>query len=403
MAAFKYLAFDASGQQVAGIVDSESARAARQVLRERGLFPTEVTDLARLRSGPRRRLFRPRLRDSDLCLVTRQWATLLASGLTMEQSLSALIEQAENVVVRDILAGVRAEILAGHSLRMALDQFAEQIPVIYRASVAAGEKSGELSPIMVQLADHLERRQALRQKTLQALLYPIIVASVALLVVIGLMTYVVPSVVSVFQQGKQSLPFLTRAMITLSTLLREWGWLMAVIAVGGGVIARYAFRDEELRRRWHSRLMRAPFVGRYLRTLDSARFASTLSILVGSGVPLLAALEAGREVMILLPMRDAIAHAVGRVREGMGLARALAQAGQFPPLLIHMIASGEATGQLSALLDRAAKLQEADVENRTVVLTTLMEPILLLSMGAVVLLIVLAVMQPIIEINQLIR
>jgi general secretion pathway protein F len=192
-------------------------------------------------------------------------------------------------------------------------------------------------------------------------------------------------------------------MITLSTLLREWGWLMAVIAVGGGVVARYAFRDEELRRRWHSRLMGAPFVGRYLRTLDSARFASTLSILVGSGVPLLAALEAGREVMILLPMRDAIAHAVGRVREGMGLARALAQAGQFPPLLIHMIASGEATGQLSALLDRAAKLQEADVENRTVVLTTLMEPILLLSMGAVVLLIVLAVMQPIIEINQLIR
>lgn len=403
MAAFKYLAFDATGKQAAGIVDAESARAARQVLRERGLFPTEVTDLARLRSNRRRRLFRPRLRDSNLCLVTRQWATLLESGLTMEQSLSALIEQAENVVVRDILAGVRGEILAGHSLRSALDQFAEQIPVIYRASIAAGEKSGELSPIMVQLADHLERRQALRQKTLQALLYPVIVASVAFLVVIGLMTYVVPSVVSVFQQGKQSLPWLTRAMITSSTLLREWGWLMAVIAVGGGVIARYAFRDEDLRRRWHSRLLRVPFVGRYLRTLDSARFASTLSILVGSGVPLLAALEAGREVMILLPMRDAIAHAVGRVREGMGLARALAQSGQFPPLLIHMIASGEATGQLSALLDRAAKLQEADVENRTVVLTTLMEPVLLLSMGGVVLLIVLAVMQPIIEINQLIR
>jgi general secretion pathway protein F len=356
-----------------------------------------------MRSNSRRRLFRPRLRDSDLCLVTRQWATLLASGLTMEQSLSALIEQAENVVVRDILAGVRGEILAGHSLRSALDQFAEQIPVIYRASIAAGEKSGELSPIMVQLADHLERRQALRQKTLQALLYPVIVASVAFLVVIGLMTYVIPSVVSVFQQGKQSLPWLTRAMITLSTLLREWGWLMAVIAIAGGVIARYAFRDEDLRRRWHSRLLRVPFVGRYLRTLDSARFASTLSILVGSGVPLLAALEAGREVMILLPMRDAIAHAVGRVREGMGLARALAQAGQFPPLLIHMIASGEATGQLSALLDRAAKLQEADVENRTVVLTTLMEPILLLSMGGIFLVIVLAVMQPIIEINQLIR
>jgi general secretion pathway protein F len=402
MAAFRYRAFDVNGKEMAGIIDAESGRAARQVLRDRGLFPIDVVDLASSR-GQRRSVLRARMSESDLCLATRQWATLLASGLTMEQSLSALIEQADNEAVREVLAGVRAEILAGHSLRAALDQFAGQVPVIYRASVAAGEKSGELATIMVQLADHLERRRALRQKTWQALLYPAIVATVAMLVVIGLMTYVIPSVVTVFQQGKQSLPWLTRIMMVASSLLREWGWLFAAVVIGAGVLARYALRSEDLRRRWHSRVLRMPFLGRYLRTLDSTRFASTLAILVGSGVPLLAALEAGREVMALVPMRDAIGQAIGRVREGMGLARALKQTAQFPPLLVHMIASGEATGQLASLLDRAAKLQQADLENRTAVLTTLLEPALLLGMGGGVLLIVLAVMQPIIELNQLIR
>jgi general secretion pathway protein F len=402
MAAFRFRAYDASGKETGGIVDAESGRAARQALLDRGLFPAEVIDLTSSRAH-RREFFRPRMRESDLCLATRQWATLLESGLTMEQSLSALIEQAESAAVGEVLAGVRAEILAGHSLRSALDQFAGQIPMIYRASVAAGEKSGELATIMVQLADHLERRQALRQKTLQALLYPAIVAAIALLVVIGLMTYVIPSVVTVFQQGRQSLPWLTRAMMATSSLLREWGWLLGITLAGVLWIARQALQHEHVLRRWHSWLLRIPFLGRYLRTLDSTRFASTLAILVGSGVPLLVALEAGREVMVSVPLRDGIGRVISRVREGMSLARALKQTAQFPPLLVHMIASGEATGQLSSLLDRAARLQQADLENRTTVLMTLLEPILLLGMGCGVLLIVLAVMQPLIDMNQLIR
>jgi len=222
-------------------------------------------------------------------------------------------------------------------------------------------------------------------------------------VVIGLMTYVVPQVVAVFQQGKQTLPWLTRALIAVSAFLRGFGWLLGLGFVGGLFAGRQALRREELRRRWDARLLRLPVFGRHLRSLDATRFASTLAILVGSGVPLLAALDAGRQVVVRLPLQDAVAEAADRVREGMSLARALGQTKQFPALLVHMIASGEATGQLRQLLERAARLQQAELENRTAVLTSLMEPLLLLTMGGIVLVIVLAVMQPIIEINHLMR
>jgi general secretion pathway protein F len=298
---------------------------------------------------------------------------------------------------------VRSEVLSGYSLRAGLDRFPESFPIIYRASIAAGEKSGEIATVMMQLADHLERTDALRQKTLQSLLYPLIVATVAFIVVIGLMTYVVPQVVTVFQQGKQELPFLTQALILVSGALRQWGWLVVLISVTAFVIARYALQREEFRRRWDAYLLRLPMIGKHLRTLDATRFASTLAILVGSGVPLLAALDAGRQVIVRLPLQDAVGWVSDRVREGMPLAKALGQSRQFPPLLVHMIASGEATGQLQVLLERAARLQQAELENRTAVMTTLMEPMLLLTMGGVVLLIVLAVMQPIIEINHLLR
>jgi general secretion pathway protein F len=404
MAAFNYRALDADGKESAGIVDAESGYAARSVLRSRGLFPLEVADVAQSKPGTSRRRFgATNLRESELCLLTRQWSTLLSSGLTMEQSLSALIDQAERETVRQVMAGVRGEILGGYSLRAGLDRYAGSFPMIYRASVAAGEKSGELATVMMQLADYLEQRSSLRQKTLQALLYPLIVGVVATLVVIGLMTYVVPQVVAVFQQGKQALPWLTRALIFVSAALRQYGWVLFGLIVAGIAGLRYALRNEDLRRRWDARLLALPVLGRHLRALDATRFASTLAILVGSGVPLLAALDAGRQVVTRLPLQDAIAEASERVREGMPLAKALGQTRRFPALLIHMIASGEATGQLRTLLERAARLQQAELENRTAVLTSLMEPLLLLFMGGIVLIIVLAVMQPIIEINQLMR
>jgi general secretion pathway protein F len=256
---------------------------------------------------------------------------------------------------------------------------------------------------MLQLADYLERSHALRIKTLQSLLYPAIVAGVALLVIIGLMTYVVPQVVQVFQHGKQALPPLTRALIAVSALLRDWGWLL-ILAIGcGEYLRRRLLRRPALRYRWDAWWLGFPVLGRHLRTLEATRFASTLAILSGSGVPLLAALEAGRQVIHRLPMADAVAIASERVREGQALSRALGASRQFPPLLIHMIANGEATGRVGELLERAARLQQSELENRTVALTALLEPVLLLTMGGFVMLIVLAVMQPIIEINTLLK
>ncbi|MBU1235249.1 MAG: type II secretion system inner membrane protein GspF [Gammaproteobacteria bacterium] len=402
MTAFRYRALDDTGKKTAGVVEAESAREARAILRDRGWFPMDIEDFSGRRSFSFGSFGRG-LRAAELCLLTRQWATLLISGLTMEQSLTTMIEQAEREAVRGVLTGLRREIVGGASLRAALERFPVDFPAIYRASVAAGEKSGELSKVMLQLADHLEQRSALRQKTIQALVYPVLVASVAMLVVIGLMTYVVPSVVSVFQQGRQELPWLTRALIAISAFIREWGWLVLLAMIGAGFGLRLAFRDEGFRMRWDTRLLGLPVLGPYLRNLDATRFASTLSILASSGVPLLEALEACSRVVVRLPLVAAIGKASGQVREGMPLSRALMQTRQFPPILVHMIASGEATGRLGALLERAAQLQQADVENRTAMFTVLIEPIMLLTMGGLVLLIVLAVMQPIIELNVLIH
>ena len=291
MPAYRFEALDAAGKEAAGVIEADTGKAARGLLRERGLYPLEVASVAHSAAG--NRTVRRKLRDADLTLLTRQWATLLASGLTVEQALAALIEQAETEGTRQLLAGVRSEILAGYSLRAALDRYPQAFSTLYRASVAAGEKSGELAKVMNQLADYLDRSHALRTKTLQALLYPAIVAGVALLVIVGLMTYVVPQVVSVFQQGKQALPLLTRSLIVVSTLLREWGWLMVLALAGAFFTGRAALRDTSVRRRWDAWLLGLPVLGRHLRTLDATRFASTLAILAGSGVPLLAALEAG--------------------------------------------------------------------------------------------------------------
>ncbi|WP_079432921.1 type II secretion system inner membrane protein GspF [Zoogloea sp. LCSB751] len=401
MTAFRYRALDAAGKESAGVLEADTGKAARGLLRERGLFPLEVASVAQGSGGAK--VARRKLKDADLTLLTRQWATLLASGLTVEQALAALIEQAETEATRQLLAGVRSEILSGYSLRAALDRYPQAFSTLYRASVAAGEKSGELAKVMTELADYLDRSNALRTKTLQALLYPAIVASVALMVIIGLMTYVVPQVVSVFQQSKQALPLLTRSLIVVSAVLREWGWLMILAIIGAILAARGALRDTAVKRRWDAWLLRLPVLGRHLRTLDATRFASTLSILAGSGVPLLAALDAGRQVISRLPLADAVGVAAERVREGQPLSRALGASHQFPPLLIHMLANGEATGRIDELLDRAARLQQAELENRTATLTALLEPILLLMMGGFVLLIVMAVMQPIIEINTLMK
>ncbi|MBK9614748.1 MAG: type II secretion system inner membrane protein GspF [Uliginosibacterium sp.] len=399
MAAFSYRALDSSGLQANGNLEAENARQARAMLRDRGLFPVSIEAVTRNESDTRK----TRLGASELCLITRQFSALLSSGLTVEQALAALVEQADSKGARLILAGVRSDVMSGHSLRAALDRFGHAFPPIYRASVAAGEKSGQLATVMTQLAEYIERQDSLRRKTMQALLYPLIVAIVALLVVVGLMTFVVPQVIEVFQHSKQTLPLLTRALVFVSAVLRAYGWLMALGLVGLVLAFRYALRDDAIRHRWDARLLSQPLIGKHLCALDTSRFASTLAILVSSGVPLLSALDAGRQVITRLPLRFAVSQAADRVREGSSLSAALRQTRAFPPLLAHMAASGEATGELASMLSRCAHLQQNEVETRTSTLTTILEPLLLLVMGGTVLLIVLAVMQPIISMNTLVK
>jgi len=302
-----------------------------------------------------------------------------------------------------VLGGVRAEVLAGHSLHAALGRFEDVFPPIYRALVNAGEKSGELPKLLARLADYLESSQATRQKILQALLYPMIVVAVAFAVITGLVTYVVPQIVGVFTQSKQSLPLLTQGLILVSDGLRAGGLWLAAGAVAGFFLLRRALRNDALKLRWHARLLKLPLLGRFLRTMNSARFASTMAILVGSGVPLLAALEAAKGVIGNLVLRRSVEQAIGMVREGTPLHRALAAERVFPPLLIHLVASGEASGTLDQMLARAAQQQQMELDHRTALALGLFEPMLILLMGGLVLLIVLAVLLPIININLLLR
>jgi general secretion pathway protein F len=336
-------------------------------------------------------------------VLTRQLATLLESGLTLEQALNALIEEANAPIVREVLAGVRTEITAGLSLAAALGAYERSFPDYYRALVHGGEESGALPTVLQHLADYLDARQALQQKTGLALLYPALVTVVAILIVAGLLVYVVPQVVQVFQQSRQALPWLTRALIALSDFLRgSWPYLAIALIAGAGA-ARLALNHDAARRRWHAFLLRVPGLGPLVSGVNTSRFASTLAILVRGGVPLLTALASAARVITNTVLRAAVERAVERVREGASLARALGETRAFPALLTHLVANGEASGKLEQMLERAAFLETQALERRLAVFLTLLEPALILVMGGIVLLIVLAILLPIIEINQLVR
>lgn len=405
MAGFKYQAITHDGRIQKGVLEVDNARQARLQLREQGLIPLAVDALAqepgKLRAGMRP--FRARLSGAELNLITRQLATLFDAGLTVEQAFTALIEQADTPQQQHILAGVRSEVLAGSSLARALAQFPAVFPELYRTLVNAGEQSGQLSRVLLRLADYLETRQLLLQKVLLAVTYPAVVSVTALCIVIGLMTYVVPQVVQVFENSQQVLPWLTRALIGVSDFMRLTGlyWLATLVAAAW--LARRALRNPQRRYALHTQLLRLPLVGRLIRSVNAARFASTLAILVGSRVPLLTALQAGAGVVSNLPMKHALEETQRRVREGAPLSRALGVSKLFPPLLVHMIASGEASGRLDEMLERAAVQQSGEVENRLATLTSLFEPVLILFMGVLVLVIVMAMLLPIFEMNQLIK
>ena len=406
MPAFRYEAIDANGKSVKGVLTADSARLARSDLRARGLLPVNVDGISQQSDASGKfggRFFAERLGSEELALFTRQLASLLEASLSLEQSLTVLLEQAERTYTRDLIAAIRSDVMAGSSLSNALNSHQRTFTDIYRALVAAGEHSGQLTRVLSRLADYIERRNNLVHKIRLAFTYPAIVTIVAIVVVIFLLTYVVPQIVSVFANTKQKLPLLTVIMLALSDFVRSYGWLVAIAGLGGFIAWRIALRNPPMRMRWHAWLLTAPLYGKFERSLNTSRFASTLAITTGAGVPILQALETSRETLSNVALQEQVEDVAGRVREGASLARALAQHKHFPPMLVHMIRVGESTGELPAMLARAASEQEQALERRAMVLASLLEPVLILGMGVMVLFIVLAVLMPVIEINQFVR
>jgi general secretion pathway protein F len=405
MSAFRYEAINLAGKTLKGVLEADSARAGRTQLRGLGLTPL-VVELAtsRLQGERSRRLGVGRkLSQREQAILTRQLASLLIAGLPLDETLSVLSEQAERDYIRELMASIRGEVIGGHSFANALEQHPRDFPDIYRALVAAGEHTGKLGTVLSRLADYIEQSNALKQKILLAFTYPAVVTFIAFGIVTFLLSYVVPQVANVFTSTKQALPFLTVAMLALSDYVRHWWWA-TLIAVGvlvwivHGVLARPGPRLSF--DRW---LLTAPLAGRIVRGYNTVRFASTLGILTAAGVPILRALQAAGETLGNRAMLASIQDAIVRVREGTSLSRALGNTKTFPPVLVHLIRSGEATGDVTTMLDRASDGESRELERRTMFLTSLLEPLLILAMGGVVLVIVLAVMMPIIELNNMVQ
>ncbi len=404
MPAYQYAALDAKGRQRKGLIEADTPRLARQSLRERGLNPLGVEEVGANQERDRgRRMWGLRISATDLALITRQMATLVGSSLPVEEALGAVARQADRARLGGLMLAVRTRVLEGHTLATALGDFPQVFPELYRATVAAGEQSGHLEVVFERLADYTEARQQMRQKIGLALFYPLLLTGVAVLVVAGLLTYVVPQVVQVFSSLNQQLPALTRGLIALSDFLRQNGWLLLTVLAGGVVAWVLALRRVGFKRQTHQILLRLPLIARLVRGANTARFARTFSILMASGVPVLEALRISSQVLSNLPMREALEQATARVKEGASLNKAISASGYFPPMTVQLIASGEASGRLENMLERAAVQQERETETLIAALLGIFEPMLILVMGGVVLVIVLAILLPIFDLNQLVH
>jgi general secretion pathway protein F len=406
MGAFEYTALDTGGRERKGVLEGDTPRQVRQLLRERQLLPVSVTEVAQKEAATQKKTFTLSKRGvsaSDLALFTRQLATLVRAGLPLEESLLAVSQQTEKPRVQSIVLGVRSRVMEGHTLADGLAEFPRVFPEIYRATVSAGEQSGHLDTILERLADYTENREQMRQKILGAMLYPIVLTVMCFGIVSGLLVYVVPKVVEVFESSKAKLPFITQVLITVSDFFRVYGIYLVIVLVLVGFGFNRWLRNPAARRTYHRLQLRMPLVGKLARGFNTARFTRTLSILSGSSVPVLEALRIAGDVVTNLPMRDAVVDAAARVREGAPIGRSLAQSKLFPPMTIHLISSGESSGELEAMLERAAVSQERELDALLAALVGLLGPLLIVTMGLFVMGIVFAMLLPIFELNNLIR
>lgn len=404
MGAFEYTAMDASGRERKGVLEGDTPRQVRQLLRDQNLLPVTVNEVANRERREKRAAFSMGrgVSAADLSLLTRQLATLVRSGLPLDEALQAVSEQTEKPRIKSVVLGVRAKVLEGHALADGLADFPRVFPELYQATIAAGEQSGHLDTVLERLSDYTESREQLRSRTLNAMLYPVLLFVVCTGIVFLLLTFVVPKIVKQFENSKAELPFLTRILIGFSDFARDWGWLV-ILGIGAGVwLFMRWLRNPAARRRFHAFLLRVPLIGKVVRGTNTARFARTLATLSSSAVPVLEALRISGEVVTNLPMRDAVQEAAARVREGAAIGRSLAASRMFPPMMIHLIASGETSGDLETMLDRAATNQEREMDAILSTFVGLLGPLMILVMGGFVLLIVLAMLLPIFQLNQLI-
>ena len=404
MPAFEYSALNKRGREERGVLEADSMRQVRAMLRDRGLSPLDVAASRekKERANPLARLLTPSLSIQELAMVTRQLATLIGAGLPVEEALLAVSKQSENPRMEGMLISVRSKVLEGFSLAMSLADFPRAFPQLYRATVAAGESAGHLDLVLNRLADYTETRQASRQKVQQAMVYPIILFVLTLAILSGLLGYVVPDIVKVFSDTGQDLPFLTTLIIQMSDFVRDWGLVMLILIVALWLGASQLLKQPAIRLQYHRRLLHMPLIAKLSRGTNTSQFSSTLAILSSSGVPLVEAMRIAGQVLTNAWLRTKVAEATTRVSEGASLNAALEESGYFPPMMLHMIASGESSGELDEMLARVATHAQSDVDMTMGIMLSLFGPMMLLMMGGAVFTIVMAILLPIMNLNQLV-
>jgi general secretion pathway protein F len=404
MTAYRYRALNTEGKLIKGVQEGDSERQVRASLRSQQMRPVEVAEATQHRGSPALgRVFRTRVSTSELALVTRQLATLVQSNLPLDQCLQAVSEQSRKQSLKGLLLQVRSRVSEGHSLAYAMGEFPQVFSEMFRAMVRAGESAGFLGPVLEQLADYNEQRQYTQQKLKMAMIYPFILLGVAVAVVVALMVFVVPELVGIFAHTNAELPLLTRTLIASSELVRNYGIWMLLAIVGLVITVRQLLVKDSRRRRWHQMLLAVPGISGILTAVDTARFASTLSILMASGVPLLESLKIAGEVLSNRILREASLEVAEWVQEGSSLHRALQQSGRFPPMMVHMVASGETSGELETMLERSAINQERELEMTLGTMMGIFEPLMVVFMGVMVLGIVLAILLPIFQLNTMVN
>ena len=404
MPAFEYTALNGRGRQVKGIFEADSARQVRQLLRDKGLSPltVAVSDAKKVDQNSWSQWFSPSLSVRERALVTRQIATLIAAGLPVEECLLAVSKQSENPRTQRILITVRSKVMEGFSLANGLAEYPRAFPDLFRATVAAGESAGHLDMVLNRLADFTEAELESKQRVQQAMVYPVILFALTIAILAGLLGYVVPDIVKVFRDTGQDLPALTVFIISLSDIVKDWGLVLLIVALLISVAVRRALQVSAIRLQYDRRLLHMPLIAKMSRGLNTAQFASTLSILSASGVPLVEAMKIAGQVLSNSWLKLKVHEATVKVSEGVSLHAALEQSGYFPPMMLHMIASGEASGELDNMLVRVANHMQQDVEMLLGVILSLFGPFMLLLMGGAVFTIVMAILLPIINLNQLV-